>query len=104
MKSLGGLLRRGRPGERGEFSATFVVGAMNDALQAVLQLSSDDARATSFRQGIVTIGASHGAVAGLIQQSVAELLRAANEKIRASGGGPETITKILTRPQASPSL
>ena len=103
MKSIGGLLQRGRPGERAEFSATFVIGAMNAVLQAALQLEPGDARAISYRQGTIVIGVSHGAVAGLVQQSASELITTANKKISTSGGAEGTIKKILTRPQTPPS-
>lgn len=98
MKGIGDLLSRGRPGERAEFSAAFVVGAMNDVLQNTLQLSAIDAKAISFKNSTIVIGVSHGAVAGLIQQSAQELLEAANKKTQARGLPANGITKILTRP------
>lgn len=103
MKTIGGLLSRGRPGERAEFSAAFIVGAMNAALQNTAQLSAADARAISFRHGTVVVGVSHGAVAGRIQQLSEQLLLATNTKLQASGKAPDTITKIVTRPMTSPS-
>ena len=102
MKSIGGLLRRGRPGEQREFSAAFILGATNDALLQIVQLQPADARANSFMHGTVMIGVSHGAVAGLIQQSSVQLIEAINKKLQASGGGPETVQKIVTRPTESP--
>jgi len=100
MKGIGDLLSRGRPGERAEFSAAFVVGAMNDVLQNSLQLTNSDAKAISYKNGTITIGVSHGAVAGLIQQSAQEILEAANKKMQASGLPANGITKILTRPMS----
>lgn len=98
MKGIGDLLSRGRPGERAEFSAAFVVGAMNDVLQNTLQFSTIDAKAISFKNGTITIGVSHGAVAGMVQQSAQELLDAANKKMQTNGLPANGITKILTRP------
>lgn len=102
MKPIGGLLRHGRPGERREFAAAFVVGAVNDALRTVAQINPTDARATSFAHGVAMIGVSHGAVAGNVQRSAAEIIHWANNKIHAAGGGDQTITRIVTRPQPIP--
>lgn len=103
MKPIGGLLSRGRPGERAEFSAAFVIGAMNEALQKVMGISDADARAISFRQGTIIVGVSHGAVAGLVQQAVEKILTAANAKIKTSGHNHTTIAQIITRPMTPPS-
>ena len=100
MKSIGGLLRRGRPGEQQEFSAAFVIGAVNDALRTVVHIELADARATSFSRGNVVIGVSHGAVAGNIQRSAAAILEHANKKIAAVGGSSRSITNIVTRQQS----
>lgn len=103
MKALGSLLGRGRPGEQAEFAAAFVIGAMNQVLQNNLHLAPTDARAQSFFHHTITIGVSHGAIAGQIQQAANELLAAANTKIQTTGGAGTSIKKILTRPMTSPS-
>lgn len=103
MKALGSLLGQGRPGERAEFSAAFVVGAMNQVLEKNLRLAPVDARAQTFFRQTITIGVAHGAIAGLIQQSADELIAAANTKLQTTGATGTRIKKILTRPMTSPS-
>jgi hypothetical protein len=102
MKSIGGLLHRGRPGEQRVFAAAFVVGAVNEALRAIVRLEPGDAAASSFARGEVVIGVSHGAVAGMIQRAAEKIISQANEKISAAGGTNKTILKIVTRPQPPP--
>lgn len=98
MKSIGGLLHRGRPGEQRVFAAAFVVGAVNEALKNVLKFESNDALAISFSRGEVVVGVSHGAVAGTVQRSAEKIITQANKKISAAGGANTTVTKIFTRP------
>ncbi len=103
MKAIGGLLRNGRFGEHAEFSAAFVIGAVNSAIGSILQLPPSTARATSYKHGAVTIAVAHGAIGGQIQQVAGEILIEANKKILASGNNQETIKKIFTRPLSQPS-
>ena len=98
MKSIGGLLHCGRPGEQRVFAAAFVVGAVNEALQIVLQLEPRDAQASSFARGEAVVSVSHGAVAGIVQRSAEKIIKQANKKIASAGGADTTVTKIFTRP------
>lgn len=102
MKAIGRLLHRGRPGERREFAAAFVVGAINDAIDEVLSFKPKDARAISFLQGTAVVGVSHGAVAGSVDQSAAEIIERTNKKIATVGGPDKTVIRIVTRPLPPP--
>lgn len=97
MEPLGRLLRR-RPGNDGaSFVAAMVVETCNSVIHDLLHLTEADARATSFRDGVIRAVVSHGAVAGLLQQRSTEICAEIDARLAKHGPAQNVVKRITTR-------
>lgn len=97
MDSVGRLLRSNRGQEQEEFNAAWVVQAVNEVVYATTGIDPADARAISVRRGETTIEVSHSAIAGRLQQSADQIIKAVNNKLRKVGGPRSPVHRLVTR-------
>ena len=97
MERIDDLLRRAGGQEQTTYTAAQVLDACNRALRVVVGADDADARATSVRDGTVTIQVRHSAIAGRIRIARADILTSANEALGRRWPEASRPRRIVTR-------
>lgn len=95
MESIAHLLQRGQGEDQEARTAAFIVASTNTALEVVAHIQPMDARATSVRNDVVTIGVSHGTIAAIIQRNAPDICDFINNKIQTTT--QHQVRRLLTR-------